>query len=58
MGFHDVLMNRSVSTEDDRGLTSYINGALALSCTKKSEVLMCDAYAELNVVLSSLSQLL
>jgi hypothetical protein len=23
MGFHDVLMNRSVSTEDDRGLTSY-----------------------------------
>jgi hypothetical protein len=25
MGFDDVLMNRSVSTEDDRGLTSYIN---------------------------------
>jgi hypothetical protein len=25
MGFHDILMNRSVSTEDDRGLTSYTN---------------------------------
>jgi hypothetical protein len=24
MGFHDILMNQSVSTEDDRGLTSYI----------------------------------
>jgi hypothetical protein len=23
MGFHDVLMNRGVSTEDNRGLTSY-----------------------------------
>jgi hypothetical protein len=40
MGFHDILMNRSVSTEDDRGLTSYsTSSALMQSLTVKAGLL-------------------